>query len=76
MLLPRRLVVERSFAWATHVHRPARDHARLSQTVAGQYVVAFSGLMLHFLLTVAAESPLRALGDKGPNPKLVSRTPS
>ena len=57
VLLPRRWVVERSFAWATRFRRLARDYERLPGTVAGLYFVAFACLMLHRLLTVAAQSP-------------------
>ena len=57
VLLPRRWVVERSFAWATRFRRLARDYERLPQTVEGLYFVAFACLMLHRLVTVAAHSP-------------------
>jgi len=33
--LPRRWVVERSFDWAARFRRQARNHERLSQTIAG-----------------------------------------
>ena len=50
VLLPRRWVVERSFAWASRFRRLARDYERLPQTVAGLHFVAFSCLMLtHFI---------------------------
>jgi transposase len=35
VLLPRRWVVERSFAWAARFRRLARDYERLPETVAG-----------------------------------------
>ena len=57
VLLPRRWVVERSFAWAARFRRLARDYERLAETVAGLHVVAFACLMLHRLVTVAAQSP-------------------
>ena len=57
VLLPRRWVVERSFAWATRFRRLAKDYERLPDTVAGLHFVAFACLMLHRLLTVAAQSP-------------------
>ena len=47
VLLPRRWVVERSFAWATRVRRLARDYERLAQTLAGLHFLAFAYLMLH-----------------------------
>jgi transposase len=57
VLLPRRWVVERSFAWATRFRRLAKDYERLPDTVAGLHFVAFACLMLHRLLTLAAQSP-------------------
>ena len=46
VLLPRRWVVERSFAWATRCRRLVKDYERLAQTLAGFHVVAFVGYML------------------------------
>lgn len=57
VLLPRRWVVDRSFAWAARFRRLANDDERLPETVAGLHVVAFACLMLHRLVTVAAQSP-------------------
>lgn len=45
MLLPRRWVVERSFAWATRSRRLVKDYERLPETVAGLHFVAFTCLM-------------------------------
>ena len=50
VLLPRRWVVERSFAWVARFRRLARDYERLPATVAGLHLVAFSCLMLHQLM--------------------------
>jgi transposase len=47
ILLPRRWVVERSFAWATRFRRLARDYERLPETLAGLHFLAFAMLMLH-----------------------------
>jgi transposase len=47
VLLPRRWVVERSFAWAARFRRLARDYERLSGTLVGLHYVAFVCLMLH-----------------------------
>jgi len=47
VLLPRRWVVERSFAWMTRFRRLARDAERLPETLAGLHVLAFVVLMLH-----------------------------
>ena len=46
VLLPRRWVVERSFAWMARCRRLARDYERLPTTLAGLHVVAFVILML------------------------------
>ena len=46
VLLPRRWVVERSFAWAACFRRLARDYERLPQTLAGLHFAAFTILML------------------------------
>ena len=50
VLLPRRWVVERSFAWVARFRRLARDYERLPATVAALHLVAFSCLMLHQLM--------------------------
>ncbi len=57
VLLPRRWVVERSFAWAARCRRLARDYERLEKTVEGLHFLAFACLMLHRLVTVVAPSP-------------------
>ncbi len=46
MLLPRRWVVERSFAWMGRFRRLARDDERLPETLAGLHFVACTSLML------------------------------
>lgn len=46
VLLPRRWVVERSFAWAARFRRLARDYERLPETLAGLHFLAFAILML------------------------------
>jgi len=46
VLLPRRWVVERRFAWAARFRRLARDYERLAQTLAGFHFIAFACLML------------------------------
>ncbi|MEC4723919.1 IS5 family transposase [Noviherbaspirillum sp. CPCC 100848] len=46
VLLPRRWVVERSFAWAARFRRLAKDYERVAQTLAGLHFVAFVCLML------------------------------
>ncbi|MFT8243722.1 transposase, partial [Roseomonas sp. BN140053] len=52
VLLPRRWVVERSFAWATRFRRLVRDYERLPETLAGLHLVAFACLMLKNLLNL------------------------
>jgi transposase len=49
VLLPRRWVVERSFAWASRFRRLARDYERLPTSVAGLHWLAFLTLMLQSL---------------------------
>lgn len=46
VLLPRRWVVERDFAWTTRFRRLVRDYERLPETLAGLHLVAFVVLML------------------------------
>ncbi len=53
VLLPRRWVVERSFAWMGRFRRLARDYERLSKTLAGWHWVAFLVLLLHRWTTIA-----------------------
>jgi transposase len=50
VLLPRRWVVERSFAWMSRFRRLARDDERLPTSVAGLHWLAFLTLMLQSLL--------------------------
>ena len=47
VLLPRRWVVERSFAWLARFRRLARDYERLPTTLAGLHFIAFASLLLH-----------------------------
>ena len=46
VLLPRRWVVERSFAWATCFQRLIKDYERYAETLARLHVVAFACLMM------------------------------
>jgi transposase len=52
VLLPRRWVVERDFAWTSRFRRLARDYERLPETLAGLHLVAFVILMLKHLSTL------------------------
>ena len=55
VLLPKRWIVERSFAWAARFRRLARDYERLPTTLAGYHWLAFVGLMLAQLSNLATQ---------------------
>lgn len=46
VLLPRRWVVERSFAWLARFRRLAKDYERLPETLAGLHFMVFAILLL------------------------------
>ena len=46
VLLPRRWVVERSFAWLARFRRLARDYERLASTLRGMHLAAFAFVLL------------------------------
>lgn len=54
VLLPRRWVVERSFAWMARFRRLVRDYERLAETLVGLHFVAFAMLMAHRFVTLMA----------------------
>jgi len=56
VLLPRRWVVERSFAWATRFRRLAKDYERLPETVAGLHFLVFAIIMLKNYAALVAQS--------------------
>ncbi|SRR5712692_1838499 len=56
VLLPRRWVVERSFAWLTRFRRLARDYERLPETLAGLHFLAFAILMLKRFMLLLLQS--------------------
>jgi transposase len=56
VLLPRRWVVERSFAWTARFRRLARDDARLPETLAGLHFLAFAILLLTRFVALMGES--------------------
>ena len=56
VLLPRRWVVERTFAWATRFRRLVRDYERYASTVGGFHLIAFVCLMLKKVALLAAGS--------------------
>jgi transposase len=56
VLLPRRWVVERSFAWATRCRRLVKDYERYATTLAGLHLVAFACFMLKQAAALAVGS--------------------
>ena len=56
VLLPRRWVVERSFAWLARFRRLSRDYERLPTTLAGLHWLAFACLLLNSLFKTLALS--------------------
>lgn len=56
VLLPRRWVVERSFAWANRFRRLVKDYERLPQTLAGLHFCAFACLMVKNLVNLLLSS--------------------
>jgi transposase len=56
VLLPKRWVVERSFAWMSRARRLARDCERLPQVLIGLHFLAFACLMLHQLIHLFSSS--------------------
>jgi transposase len=56
VLLPRRWVVERSFAWAARFRRLARDYERLPETLAGLHFLAFAILMVKRVVMLMIQS--------------------
>ena len=57
VLLPRRWVVERDFAWASRFRRLVKDYERLPETVAGLHFVAFACLFLHRAISIIGLNP-------------------
>ncbi len=54
VLLPRRWVVERSFAWATRFRRLVKDYERYPRTLAALHWIAFASLMLRQVVKLAS----------------------
>ena len=52
VLLPKRWVVERTFAWMARFRRLAKDYERLPKTVAGLHFVGFACVMLSRALSL------------------------
>jgi transposase len=57
VLLPRRWVVERDFAWASRFRRLAKDYERLPDLLAGLHIVAFACLFLRQATAILGASP-------------------
>ena len=55
VLLPRRWVAERSFAWLARFRRLARDYERLPETLAGLHLLAFAIVLLKRFISLMAE---------------------
>ena len=56
VLLPKRWVVERSFAWATRCRRLVKDYERHAETLAGFHILAFACIMLKRAAEVMIQS--------------------
>jgi transposase len=56
VLLPRRWVVERDFAWASRFRRLVKDYERLPGTLAGLHFVAFACLFLQQAMGILGAS--------------------
>src|SRR5258708_5192222 len=56
VLLPRRWVAERSFAWEARFRRLARDYERLPAVLAGLHFIAFACLLLHQVIPLISSS--------------------
>jgi len=59
VLLRRRWVVERRFAWTARFRRLARDYERLDTTLKGLHLLAFATLMLHLSVSARLRSLLK-----------------
>ncbi|ODA29101.1 hypothetical protein A6X21_09810 [Planctopirus hydrillae] len=57
VLLPRRWVVERTFAWLGRSRRLTRDDERLTKVVAGWHWVAMMSLLIKYIPEIIQNSP-------------------
>jgi len=57
VLLARRWVVERDFAWTSRFRRLAKDYERLPATLAGLHFVAFACLFLRQATGILGAGP-------------------
>ena len=56
VLLPKRWISERDFAWTARFRRLARDDERAPSVLAGLHFLAFACLMLHQLIHLYSRS--------------------
>lgn len=56
VLLPKRWIIERSFAWTARFRRLARDYERLPSVLAGLHFLVFACLMLRQLISLHSSS--------------------
>ena len=52
VVVPKRWIVEHSFAWVVRCRRLLRDFKRLSEVLAGMHIVAFARVMLRQVLDI------------------------
>lgn len=75
MLLPRRWVVERSFAWATRFPCVARDYERLPETLVRLHFLAFVILLLKRFGTLIASNAYHALKPRCRQKRFLNQQP-
>ncbi|NHO34347.1 transposase [Acetobacter fallax] len=56
VLLPRRWIVERSFAWTTRCRRLVKDYEHCASTLAAMHTIAFAGFMLRNVANLLSQS--------------------
>ncbi len=56
VLLPRRWVGERDFAWVARFRRLAREYERLAETLVSLHFIAFAILLAHRFITFMVQS--------------------
>ncbi|MGQ9613159.1 transposase [Chloroflexus sp.] len=61
VVLPRRWVVERRFAWMTRCRRLVRDDERVAATLAGLHVVAVAIVLAHRFVSLVVQRSEQAL---------------
>lgn len=71
-LLPRRRVVQRSFAWMARCRRLARDYERLPEIIAGLHIVALACLMFRRAADLAKVHNSLKIGNARPVMRIVT----